>query len=210
MKITIFKYAVYLIIRFLNALFLKKRVYFGDSEKYVTQGGCIIASWHQNIAFIEGLKFNKAGALLSKSKDGDLMLKIFKHKGWRAFRGSSSRGGVKAMEEVINHFKNVENDMTFVITPDGPRGPRFKAKRGVFQIAKETGKPIIPTVPFVKKFKTVNSWDQHKIPYPFQKCYYLFGEPIFIPADEPDLSFKRQREHYHLQMKKLNEWQLNQ
>ena len=69
---------------------------------------------------MEGVKFNKAGALLSKSKDGDLMLKIFKHKGWRAFRGSSSRGGVKAMEEVINHFNNVENDMTFVITPDAP------------------------------------------------------------------------------------------
>ena len=113
MKITIFKYAVYLIIRFLNALFIKKRVYLGDSERYVTQGGCIIASWHQNIAFMEGVKFNKAGALLSKSKDGDLMLKIFKHKGWRAFR-LKLRGGVKAMEEVINHFNNVENDMTFV------------------------------------------------------------------------------------------------
>ena len=210
MRTTIFKYAIYLIIRIFNALFLKKRVYLGDSKKYVTTGGCIIASWHQNIIFMEGVKFHKGGALLSASRDGDYMLKIFKHKGWRAFRGSSSRGGLKAMEQIINHFNNVEDDMTFIITPDGPRGPGFKSKRGMFQIAKETGKPIIPAVPYVKKFKTVNSWDQHKIPYPFQTCYHVFGEPIFISPDESDLSFKSQREHYDLQMKKLSKWQPNQ
>ena len=206
MRVTIFKYGIYLIIRIINALFLKKYIFLGDSEKYINQGGCIVPTWHQNILLYFGIKFHKGGGLASKSRDGDYMLKIADSNGWRAFRGSSSKGGAQVVDEVINHFKNIEPDMTFLITPDGPRGPGLKSKRGIFHIAKETGVPIVPVVPVVKNFKTVNSWDKHKIPYPFQICYYVFGEPIFVNPEENDPSFKNDRENFDLQMEKLSNW----
>ena len=206
MRVTIFKYGIYLLIRIINALFVKKYVYLGNSEHFIKNGGCIAPSWHQNILLYFGIKFHKGGGLASKSRDGDYMLKVAESNGWRVFRGSSSKGGAEVVEEVISHFKNNESDMTFLITPDGPRGPGLKAKRGIFYIAKETGVPIVPVVPVIKKYKTIDSWDKHKIPYPFQTCYYVFGEPIFVGSDERDLSFKSYRDEFDQKMQVLSQW----
>ena len=189
MRVFVYKYFIYLIIKIWNLLFIKRYVFLKDSKDHFDQG-CIIPTWHQNILLYFGAKFHKGGGLASRSRDGDYMLKIAESNQWRVFRGSSSKGGKEAMDEVIDHFKNVEPDMTFLITPDRPRGPRHKCKRGIFFIARETQKPIIPMIPIVKKNFYVNSWDQHKLAVPFQVCHYVFGEPIYVPKDEADLGFK--------------------
>ena len=205
MRVTIFKYGIYFLIRIINALFIKKYVFLGNSEKYIKNGGCIAPSWHQNILLYFGIKFHKGGGLASKSRDGDYMLKIADANGWRAFRGSSSKGGAEAMDQVINHFKNVESDMTFLVRLMG-EGAWIEVKRGIFHIAKETGKPIVPVVPVQKKYKTVKSWDQHKIPYPFQTCFYVFGDPIYVDSEETDLVLKNIEEDFDQKMQELSNW----
>ena len=116
MRVTIFKYGIYFLIRIINALFIKKYVFLGNSEKYIKNGGCIAPSWHQNILLYFGIKFHKGGGLASKSREGDYMLKIAEANGWRAFRGSSSKGGAEVVNQVINHFKNLVLQFCFGIS----------------------------------------------------------------------------------------------
>ena len=80
----------------------------------------------------------------------------------------------------------------------------MKSKRGIFEIAKETGVPIIPVVPVIQKYKTVDSWDFHKLPRPFQTCYYVFGEPMFVDPAEADNSFKQYRDSFDKKMAELS------
>lgn len=204
MRVFIFKYLIYFITIIFNALFRKKYIFLGESEKFFRNGGCIAPTWHQNIMLYCGINFHKAGGLASKSRDGDYMTKLAEKKGWRPFRGSSSRGGKEVLDKIIHHFKNIESDMTLMITPDGPRGPGMKSKRGIFEIAKETGVPIIPVVPVIQKYKTVDSWDFHKLPRPFQTCYYVFGEPMFVDPKESDDSFKQYRDSFDKKMAELS------
>ena len=206
MRVFIYKYAIFFMIRIWNALFLKRYIYLGDSKNYLNKG-CIVPTWHQNILLYFGAKFYKGGGLASRSRDGDYMLKIADSNGWRVFRGSSSRGGKEVVEEVIDHFKFKEDDMTFLITPDGPRGPRLKSKRGAFYIAQKTGKPVIPMIPIVKKVYFIKSWDRHKIARPFQICYYVYGEPIFVDQNDTDHTFQKYREKFDSQMAELEKWQ---
>ena len=191
-------------IRFWNLLFAKTYVYSEGAKKYLGKGA-IVATWHQNIFLFFGAKFHKGGGLASKSKDGDYMLKIAEKNKWAVFRGSSSKGGQEAVEKVISHFSK-EPEMTFLITPDGPRGPRHTAKRGAFYISKKTGKPIIPMIPVVRKCWFVKSWDRFKIARPFQRCYYVFGDPIFVDREESDPSLKKYRQIYENQMQKIESY----
>jgi len=142
----------------------------------------IFAVWHSRIFLLAHLfKGIRASILVSKSKDGEIISRILQKFGFEVARGSSSRGGLRALTGQIRFMK--ENGLPGLVTPDGPRGPRFKVQPGVIKLAKKTGYPIIPVTYSGKRIKVFGSWDRFIMPLPFTKCRFVYGDHIYVPGD---------------------------
>ncbi len=138
----------------------------------------IIAFWHGYM--ITGWYLHKnlnCAALVSKSKDGDLLAHVLKKWNYRVVRGSSSIGGNEAMESII---ELLNQKYSIAITPDGPTGPIYKMKAGAVVAAKKTGTPLILAGICSTKKIMLKSWDKFEIPLPFCTINVLYSEPIFI------------------------------
>jgi hypothetical protein len=102
----------------------------------------ILAFWHaQQLMIPLGYRGTGTHILISRHQDGELIARIVARFGHRAVRGSSTRGGVGALRELIRLGRSGTD---LVVTPDGPKGPRQAAKMGVIELAKATGLPIVP------------------------------------------------------------------
>ena len=142
-------------------------------------GRVILATWHQNIFFsIWLLRKRDLTALISSSDDGEIICNVFKKFGYSAVRGSTSRGGIPALKQLINLLKE---GTSVAITPDGPLGPPEKIQSGVILLAKYANVPIIPWHYEAHNQWRLKSWDQHKIPKPFTTIIESFGEPFHVP-----------------------------
>jgi hypothetical protein len=145
----------------------------------------ILAFWHGTMLLPWYLHGNpKVAALISKSKDGDLLAKILKHWNYNVVRGSSSTGGDIALAIMIDFAKN---DYSITITPDGPRGPAHRFKAGAVITAKKSKVPLILAGVGYKKKKVLSNWDKFEVPYFFSKAKIIYSEPIFI---ETNLSYE--------------------
>lgn len=130
-------------------------------------------------------------ALVSQSKDGEILTNVLNQWGYNVLRGSSSKGGKEALEELITSSGN----SSVVLTPDGPRGPAKELKNGALIISNKCNIPIIPvSINYGKRKILSGSWDKFEIPYPFSKCEVKFGKEVFygkyLENDELD-NFKR-------------------
>ena len=144
-------------------------------------GSVIVATWHHNIYFsIWLLRKEDLTPLISRSDDGEAIYDVFAHFGYQAVRGSSTRGGVPALKQLIKFLKE---KTSVAITPDGPLGPPEKIQSGVILLAKYSGVPIIPWHYEANHRWNLNSWDRHKIPKPFSKIIEAFGEPFHVPKN---------------------------
>jgi lysophospholipid acyltransferase (LPLAT)-like uncharacterized protein len=122
-------------------------------------------------------------ALVSASKDGGFLTAILQRFGVQPVRGSSSRRGPQALLELTSW---AERGYDLAITPDGPRGPRYKVQDGVMILAQVTGLPIIP-VSYQLGWKIrINSWDRFLIPLPFSRCEMIYEKPVRVPRDASD------------------------
>jgi lysophospholipid acyltransferase (LPLAT)-like uncharacterized protein len=120
------------------------------------------------------------GVLVSASNDGALLSVVLKSYDVYPVRGSSSRRGSQALKELVTLQRN---GYDLALTPDGPRGPKYKVQGGVISLGQLTGNPIVPvSLNFSSKW-TLNSWDAFMIPKPFSKCHVRFGEPIQVSRD---------------------------
>lgn len=116
--------------------------------------------------------------MVSNSQDGEIISRAANAVGVETVRGSKNRGGAKASLELIKKIK--EEDVNGALTIDGPRGPNRVVKKGIIEIAKMTGVPIVPAVYWSpqKRFLKFNSWDEFRFPLIGTKLVMLFGEPI--------------------------------
>jgi lysophospholipid acyltransferase (LPLAT)-like uncharacterized protein len=106
-------------------------------------------------------------ALVSPSKDGDILSGVLHRWGYKVERGSSSRSGLEALHRSMERVKRGECDR-IVITPDGPRGPIHRLKRGAFLAAQELQLPVYFLRIEYRKAKVLRkSWDKFEIPLPF-------------------------------------------
>ena len=143
----------------------------------------IYAYWHRHI-FVTIYRFKKTGArpLISLSEDGELVSRIAVEFGMNPVRGSSSRGGARAFLALVNSIK--ENNSEVLITADGPKGPSRQIKDGTIRLAQKTNAVIVPIGWHASREKVfLKTWDKFKIPMPFSKITYGYGEPVVIPAD---------------------------
>jgi lysophospholipid acyltransferase (LPLAT)-like uncharacterized protein len=120
--------------------------------------------------------------LFSQSRDGDYLARFAEHCGVIPVRGSSTRGGLRALIQMIRHLKEGNQFCASVL--DGPQGPRYEAKKGVILLAKETGVPLVPLMWSARRVFTLEkTWDKTMIPLPFSKITIDYGPPITIPGD---------------------------
>ncbi len=127
--------------------------------------------------------------MISRSRDGQLISEIGSRLGLRAARGSSSRHGASAALAALHAAKDRNIDL--VITPDGPRGPRYVVQPGVLRLAQATGRPIVSITAHVRWKKVLNSWDRFQVPIPFSRCELVTGEPIFVPSDATEADLEK-------------------
>jgi lysophospholipid acyltransferase (LPLAT)-like uncharacterized protein len=109
----------------------------------------VLTFWHQHLLLMLHARYRKPiSALVSQSKDGEIIARVFDHYGVDSARGSSTRGGHSAMRDMIRLARAGQN---IAITPDGPKGPARIAKDGVIVAAQATGLPILPVAFAAKK-----------------------------------------------------------
>ena len=150
----------------------------------VTEAGKkpIYCLWHDRIfAGTYFLRDRGIVVLTSQSKDGEYIARFLRRFGFGAIRGSSSRGGVKALVEMIRAMRR---GLPMAFTVDGPRGPRYEAKAGPVLLAQKTGNPMLPFSVECKSFQTVKSWDRLQIPIPFTRAIFIYSAPIYVPDEK--------------------------
>jgi len=141
----------------------------------------VSAFWHGSMMIGWYLQRNKnTSALVSQSKDGEVLAKTLEKWNYLVVRGSSSIGGNEALNKMV---ELINNNFSLAITPDGPRGPIYKMKAGAVISAKKTNVPLFLVGIGVKKKFILKSWDHFEIPKPFTKVAAVYSEPIYIKND---------------------------
>ncbi len=144
----------------------------------------ILCFWHDRI-LLSTYFFRDRGILVmsSQSFDAEYTARAIQRFGCGVIKGSSTRGGSRALIEMI---KAMRKGYPVGFSIDGPRGPRYVAKPGPVILAKKTGNPILPFVIEPRKFWTVKSWDRMQIPRPSTKAVVIIGEPIYVDEKAND------------------------
>lgn len=152
----------------------------------------IHAFWHGRI-LPATIYFQRRGIVVitSENYDGEWIARIIQKFGYGTARGSTSRGGPKALLQLVRDVKS----KGVAFTLDGPRGPAEVAQPGAVWLAKATGNPLLPFHTEAASSWTLNSWDRTQIPKPFTTVAMAIGEPLYVPRDanEAALDAWRQR-----------------
>jgi hypothetical protein len=143
----------------------------------------IYAVWHGRILMLPYLygRSHRIHALTSRSRDGEILSRFVQGFGIRVVRGSSSRGGNRALLTLARLVR--EEDAEILVVPDGPRGPRHVAQPGAVLLAKLTGAPVVPMGFGARPSTVLRSWDAFLVPHPFARAVVVFGNPITVPRD---------------------------
>jgi lysophospholipid acyltransferase (LPLAT)-like uncharacterized protein len=181
-------FAIFLVLKFLALTWRLKLV--ADVEG--VRGPVIFSIWHNRLALCMKAYYGFGtsrwpapglAALISASKDGALLSRVLKYFKVSPVRGSSSRRGRQALLELTTH---IEEGYNAAITPDGPKGPKYKAQEGIIALAQITGATIIPVSARVNRKWTLKSWDAFQIPKPFAACEIHLNKPIRVPREASD------------------------
>ena len=138
----------------------------------------IYAFWHESLLAPAKMK-TPVKVLISRSADGELIAQVCARLGIGVVRGSSKRGGMQALLELLRE----DGQTHLAITPDGPRGPRREVQQGVVFLSSQTGLPIMPVgIGFTRAWRA-GSWDRFALPLPGSQVCGVLGEPILVPSD---------------------------
>jgi len=140
--------------------------------------------WHQHQLFCgkflveQRPKGLTVGWLISPSVDGEIGAMIVRRFGGAVIRGSSSHTGARALRDYYTAL--VKDAVSPVVTPDGPRGPRFKFKPGAILLAQMSGRPMLPMA-YAASRAWLIKWDKFVIPMPFSRIIIAIGAPRYVP-----------------------------
>ncbi|HEV3215787.1 MAG TPA: lysophospholipid acyltransferase family protein [Vicinamibacterales bacterium] len=151
----------------------------------------IMAFWHGRV-LTAAYYFRHRGivVMISENFDGEWIARIIERFGYGTSRGSTSRGGQRAL---LRLKREMEEGRPAGFAVDGPRGPARKVQPGVVWLAKLTGNPVVPFHMEASKYWSLGSWDRTQIPKPFSTVALAVGAPIDVPgeADEAGIEAKR-------------------
>jgi hypothetical protein len=145
----------------------------------------IFAFWHNRLLVMPALYSRhfpgrRLVALVSASNDGELLSRLLSQFGFEAARGSSSRRGSLGFRTILRLGREGRD---IAVTPDGPRGPRYRLQDGILQIAQLLGRSILPITCCFSRKSELRSWDRFQIPLPFSACHIQVGALIAPPKD---------------------------
>jgi lysophospholipid acyltransferase (LPLAT)-like uncharacterized protein len=137
--------------------------------------------WHGEILPVtwvhRGMGF---AALISRHDDGEMIARVVEGLGLNTLRGSTTRGGVRALLEAA---QLLEDGVSLAITPDGPRGPRHVFAPGALIVAQRARRPIVLIAATASRAWHARSWDRHLVPKPFATVTIHYSEPLFVAAE---------------------------
>lgn len=161
----------------------------------------IYSLWHNRIfAGTYYLRNRGIVVITSQSFDGEYIARFLLRFGFGAVRGSSTRGGVKALVEMIRLMRE---GLPMAFTVDGPKGARYVAKSGACFLAKKTGNPLMPFSVECQKFWTLNSWDKLQIPKPFSRAKFIYAAPIYVSKAAGEEEIEKKREELQSELDEL-------
>src|SRR4051812_28578658 len=151
----------------------------------------IMAFWHGRILPATYF-FRRRGIVVitSDNFDGEWIAGIIERFGYGTARGSSSRGGRRALLQLT---REMAAGKPAGFTVDGPRGPARVAQAGAVWLAKTTGNPVLPFHIEADRYWTLRSWDRTQIPKPFSTVALSIGEPLEIESAADELGIERGR-----------------
>ncbi|MFW6106441.1 MAG: lysophospholipid acyltransferase family protein [Desulfovermiculus sp.] len=166
--------------RFWSRTLRYTRIGFGPVQQARLQGPVIFALWHDELFFPSYLhRHEDIIAVVSSSQDGEILAQVLSRLGYQLARGSSSRNGMQAVRQVLEHMRRTQADA--VLTVDGPRGPRHEVKEGAVYLAAKSGLPVVPVrvhMHPVKRFQ--KAWDKFQLPLPGARCTVYYGQPYTL------------------------------
>jgi lysophospholipid acyltransferase (LPLAT)-like uncharacterized protein len=145
----------------------------------------IFAFWHGRILAATYFWRNRRIVVItSENFDGEWIARIIQRFGYGTARGSSSRGGVRALVQLR---RELDAGRPAGFTIDGPRGPARVAQPGAAWLAGATGHPILPFHIEATRFWTLGSWDRTQVPRPFSRVGMAIGEPIYVSGTSDEI-----------------------
>lgn len=158
-------------------------------ERYILDGknrrNIVFGIWHRNMIFFSYFlrEARNKLTLVSASKDGDIAAGVAPRFGYEPIRGSSSRGGTRALKTLISEMRKPEKKYSCFTALDGSREPARVVETGMIFLAQKTDALILPmTISGTKLITFPKIWDQMIIPMPFSKIIVDFAQPIEVPS----------------------------
>ncbi len=150
--------------------------------------------WHRCvIPALYWYRGKEIAVMTSSSFDGEYIARIIEKFGYRAVRGSSTRGGVRAL---LGMHSEIEQGRAVAFTIDGPRGPRYVAKPGPVLLARNVKLPVVAFHCAVEHAWVLNSWDRFVIPKPFSRVVLRVSRVVNVPAEADGAALNA----YHAEM----------
>jgi len=158
-------------------------------DRELERKGALIAMWHGRMV-VPVHPFRDRGwhVLVSPSEDGDLSEGMLHRFGFKVVRGSSSRGGARALRELLGVL---DGGGVVAITPDGPRGPMHNVNLGLAWIARATGRSVLPFGCVADRTWRLSSWDRFTIPKPGARVALTYGPAVAVSRAGGDAELER-------------------
>jgi len=169
----------------------------GPWQNYLQKGGSLLCCcWHQQVfptlAYIGNFRELSPPLMISLSNDGDIGAGIVRRFGWTPVRGSSSKGGLKALKQMIRELRR---SMLAGHIVDGPQGPAGIVKPGTISLALAARAVIVPVSISADRAWFFNSWDRFMLPKPFAGIRITFGEMIHLDGSAVKTDVEAWRRH---------------
>jgi lysophospholipid acyltransferase (LPLAT)-like uncharacterized protein len=154
-----------------------------DKPPFPIKEPYILALWHGRLIMLPMFRNGEKSliALISGHRDGRIISKTASLFGIETATGSTTRGGMRAVRELMRFARDGHS---LFVTPDGPRGPRMHSSEGILDLARLTGLPILPATMSASRGTNLNSWDRFFLPGFFSRVVIRWGEPIYVSAGD--------------------------
>jgi lysophospholipid acyltransferase (LPLAT)-like uncharacterized protein len=156
-------------------------------------GAVAFSSWHyEMLPTLYHHRHCHGCTFTGEHGDAEMVARAVRRIGYEPIRGSTTRGGVRGLIELI---RTMRGGVSLGFTPDGPRGPRCIAQPGIVILSQKSGCPVAPMGFASEWYWQFRSWDRMRIPKPWSRAVICYGDAILVPPKitEEELEFSRKR-----------------